>query len=151
MSVKVQLKGGKEVTAALETLADSGRLVRREVLGSSLAIQKEAKQRVRDYEALDTGNLRNSILAETTPNGLTGEIGPKAPYGVYVELGARPHFPPMAALEDWARKHGFKSAWPICKAIARRGLPARPYLYPAFDNEEPKFLARLKAIYENLK
>ena len=44
MSVRVQLKGGKEVTAALETLADSGRLVRREVLGSSLAIQKEAKQ-----------------------------------------------------------------------------------------------------------
>jgi len=151
VSVKVQLKGGKEVSAALETLADSGRLVRREVLGSSLAIQKEAKQRARDYEAIDTGNYRNSIIAETSGNGLIAEIGPKAPYGPYIEFGTRPHFPPMDALEDWARKHGFKSAWPICKLIAKRGLPQRPCLYPAFDNEEPKFIARLKALYENLK
>ena len=151
MSVRVQLKGGKDVTAALETLADSGRKVRREVLASGLAIQKEAKQRLRDYGAIDTGNDRNSTIVEVTPNGLTAEIGSTAPYDPYIEFGTRPHFPPPDALEDWARKHGFDSAWPICRAIAQCGLPARPHLYPAFWNEEPKFIARLKAIYENLK
>jgi len=176
VSVKVELKGGKEVSAALEVLVDSGRLVRREVLGSALAIQKEAKRRLRDDKTIHTGTLRNSIIAETDARGLAAEIGPVAPYGQYMEFGtgifgpkhARlSQMPPGPALEDWARKHSAlrtagtsteaitsteQAGWAVARAIFNRGgLRPRPYLYPAFDNEEPKFIARLKKLYENLK
>ena len=55
---------------------------------TALAIRKTAKDIERDAKVLapvDTGNLRNSITS--TVRGLTGEVGPTADYGAYVEEG----------------------------------------------------------------
>jgi phage gpG-like protein len=98
-------------------------------------------------KAINTGHLRDSILVEMTDNKLAAEIGPTVDYGAYVEFGTQPHFPPLAALEDWARKHGIP-AFLVARAIARRGTFARPYLAPAFDVVIGYFEADLAAIYE---
>lgn len=147
MNITVDVKGDKEIARALQHLsAQKKKKVKGEVYASGIDVQREAKENLRDRRTWDLGNLANSILVDRTIDGMIAEVGPTAPYGPYVEFGARPHFPPPDALEGWARRHGFDSAWPICIAIARRGLPAKPYLFPAFLTVRDRFWKRIREI-----
>jgi len=148
MELKYTLEGAENVKKAIKELLAKEKDVKAEVMNSALNIQKEAGKRLRDYEAIDTGHLRRSILVDSLESGLACEIGPTAGYGPYVEFGTRPHFPPPDALEAWARHHGFDSAWPICRAIAEHGVPEKPYLFPALDGEQRKFIERLEKLLE---
>lgn len=148
MKFKIELKGMADLMKELERQKEKKVPVKKEVLATALDIKTQAVDNLRALGEWDTGNLANTVIVETKADGLQAEIGPTAPYGPYPEFGTRPHFPPMEALEDWARKHGFESAWPICRAIAKRGLPARPYLSPAFFSQEGEFYDRLKRIME---
>jgi hypothetical protein len=147
MKVSIKLKGMDALMKELERQKSKTAGVKAEVLYSALQIKTQAQDNARALKAIDTGNLRNSIIAETTPNGLSAEIGSPFPYAPYVEFGTRPHFPPMEALEDWARKHKIP-VFLVARAIAKRGLPARPYLNPAFFSIEGEFFDRLKRILE---
>jgi len=120
--------------------------VKKEAYASGLDVKKEAQDRLKALEAWDTGHLATTILVERSSDGSIVEIGPTAPYGPYVELGTKPHFPPLDALEDWARRHGMDSAWPICKAISERGTPAQPFLLPAYLSVVDKFFSRVKGL-----
>jgi hypothetical protein len=55
-----------------------------------------------------------------------------AAHAVNVERGRRAGaaMPPLAPIRAWALRHGMSAsaAWPIARAIARRGIPARPVL-----------------------
>lgn len=147
MNIIIEVKGDKEIIRALQKMSvEKARRVKGEIYATGLDVQRKAKQRLKGHKSWDTGNLANSIMVDRVEGGRYTEVGPEAPYGPYVEFGTRPHFPPPDALEDWARRHGFDSAWPICKVIAKRGLKARPYLMPAFDALKDKFLRRLKEI-----
>lgn len=147
MKFKVELKGGKEISDLLKRVPKEKEAeVKAEVGDVALKIQARAKAYLRTAPAMDTGNLSTTILAEFSPTKIEAEIGPTAKYGPYIEFGTRPHFPPMEALEAWARHHGFESTWPICKAIAERGLRARPYLTPAYDDFEGELLIRLQRV-----
>jgi len=149
MKVTVDVIGEKELQKAMQHLsADKKRKVQGEVYASGIDVQREAKEKLRDQRTWDLGNLANSILVDRTSDGMTSEIGPTAPYGPYVEYGTKPHFPPPDALEGWARRHGFESPWPICKAIAKRGLPAKPYLFPAWLMIKDKFWKKIKELIE---
>lgn len=150
MKVTVDLKGDKEVIRALKKLsAEKKRKVKGEVFASGHDVRNEAMERLRGKEGLrawDLGNLANSILVEPVEGGMVSEVGPTAPYGPHVEFGTKPHFPPPDALEGWAKRHGFDSAWPICKAIAKRGLKAKPFLMPAWLAVRDKFFKRVKEL-----
>jgi len=147
MEIKVEIKGLEELRKALKDLKNLPR-VKAEVGTSALEIQSAAKRNLKTAGSIDTGNARNTTIVEFDLNGCSAEIGTVAPYGPYIEFGTRPHFPPPDALEAWARHHGFDSAWPICIAIAKRGLRARPYLLPAYDEVAPKFEKRLAEVYK---
>lgn len=59
---------------------------------SRIAIQKTCADTKRDAQAhapVDTGNLRSSIgyATKATKGGASGEVGPTAAYGLYVEAG----------------------------------------------------------------
>jgi hypothetical protein len=149
MKVTVNVTGDKEVIRALQKLsADKKKAAKGEVYASGLDVQREARERLRGHRAWDLGNLANSILVEPDDGGMVAEVGPEAPYGPYVEHGTKKHFPPPDALEGWAKRHGFNSAWPICRAIAKRGLKARPFLFPAWLAVRDKFWKRMKEIVE---
>lgn len=148
MRINVTVDGEKEVMRALKKFGEEKvKKVKGEVFATALDIQREAKTNLKTQRSWDEGNLANSIMVDRVSGGMAAEVGPEAPYGPYVEHGTKKHFPPPDALEDWARRHGFDSAWPICKAIAKRGLPARPYLIPAYDKIIKGFLKRLKEIF----
>lgn len=147
MKVTVDLIGEKELDQALKKMGEEKRReIKREVYASGVDVQTEAKEKLKETGAWDLGNLANTIIVDPVKGGMIAEVGPTAPYGPYVELGTKKHFPPLDALEGWARRHGFESAWPICKVIAERGLPARPFLLPAFLMVKDKFWKRIKDI-----
>ncbi|MBA7465168.1 hypothetical protein ES707_00330 [subsurface metagenome] len=149
MKISVDIKGDKEIARALRKMSeDKKRKIKGEVYASGHDVRTEAQSRLREQGAWDLGNLANSMMVDLVEAGMVAEVWPEAPYGVYVEHGTRPHFPPPDALEGWAKRHGFDSAWPICKAIAKRGLPARPFLFPAWLAVKDKFWKRIKEILE---
>ena len=95
---------------------------------------------------VDTGVLRSSITpsVRSSGQGIVGVVGSNVEYAPYMELGTRPHWPPVAALETWARRHGI-SAFLVARAIAKRGLKARRYLQKAFQQN----VGRINHIFED--
>lgn len=149
MKVKVDVIGDKEIIQALKNLStEKSRLVKSEVYATGIDVRREAQEKLREMKAWDLGNLANSILVDLKDGGMAADVGPEAAYGPHVEFGTRPHFPPLEALERWARRHGFESAWPICKAISERGLPARPFMFPAWLALKDEFWKRIKRLLE---
>lgn len=147
MNVTMGLVGDKELQKQLKNICkEKVDKVKKETYTSALEVQKKAKDNLKSAKSWDTGHLANTILAEPSTDRSIVEIGPTAPYGPYVEYGTKPHFPPPDALEDWAKRHGFESAWPICIVIAKRGIPAKPYLLPAYLAIVDRFFNRLKRI-----
>lgn len=92
------------------------------------------------------GGLKGSFSARG-PNAIgeetLGEIGSNLNYAVPVELGSKPHFPPVEPLADWARaKLGVPESearsvgFLIARKISRKGTPAAEMVQRAMrDNE----------------
>jgi len=149
MQPTIKLEGADELRKYLKKASDDHvKKVKAEVYATALEIRDQAILNLKALEAWDTGHLATTVVVDRTNNGLGSEIGSTAPYAPYVEHGAKPHFPPPDALEDWARRHGFDSAWPICLAISKRGIKAQPFLFPAFLSHVNEFFDRLKGIFK---
>jgi len=139
MAVNLRLEGAEGLEAAL-THAQA--VVRAEQLRAMqtalLLVEADARRNV----AHDTRQLMNSITNRMAFRGdtLVGQVGPSVRYGVYVEKGTRPHWPPAAPLVGWARRHGVPVI-AVQRAIARRGTRARPFLVPAFTKNREKIVA----------
>lgn len=97
---------------------------------ATLVLEAEA----RSLAPRDVGRLQGSITSRIHGSGtsLIGEVGPSVRYGLYVETGTRPHWPPRAPLEGWAARHGIP-VFLVQRAIARRGTAARPFVGPALE------------------
>ena len=109
------------------------------VYEAELYVQREAT------EAAPIGAthlLRPSILAavpEVDGDRVIGVVGSPLQYAAPVELGTRPHRPPIQPLIDWVRgklhvtdqAQARGMAFAIAKKIERRGTPPQPYLVPA--------------------
>jgi len=89
----------------------------RALLAGALVLEAAAKEGT----PVDTGRLRASIRSGLV-EGQTGvaRVFSDVHYAPYVEEGTRPHWPPVSALEDWARRHGLEP-FPVAAAIAARG------------------------------
>ena len=98
---------------------------------STLLVTRDAKK----LSPVDTGTLRSSIAPDITlkAHGIEGAVGSPLKYAPFVELGTRPHFPPLSALQVWARRHGV-SARAVQLAIGRRGTKANEFLKGALEN-----------------
>ncbi|HYC03713.1 MAG TPA: HK97 gp10 family phage protein [Azospirillaceae bacterium] len=79
-----------------------------------------------------TGRLAASIAVtpvSVSGGRLAGGVGYTAPHAEAVELGTRPHRPPIADLIAWARAKGLeapeRAAHAVAATIAKRGTPAR--------------------------
>jgi hypothetical protein len=85
-------------------------------------IEADARMLIEAYDAVDTGDLMNSVTNTITGDGrmgtLTGEIGPTVDYGLYVHEGTSV-------------------------------MPGRPYLSDAFDRRAPTFAEVLARIGES--
>lgn len=136
MGITARLDGLKELQDKLDKLSKEAKEeVANEINASALTIQRNAKRNV----VVDNGNLRNSI-ALIPLSELTYTVEAKAKYAPYVEFGTGGLVDIPVGYEEYAAQ--FKG-----KGIKKINLRAKPFLIPAFDNEVPQLLKRLKKIF----
>ncbi len=97
------------------------------VLEASLYVERQVKERT----PTTTNLLRSSIGAREPRRAgdeIIGAVGTSIGYAIPVELGTKPHFPPIQALSDWARlKFGLppeeaeRVGFAVARKIAREG------------------------------
>jgi hypothetical protein len=101
----------------------------------------------------DMNTLAQSIklrTPQTDRNGTYVEWGSfDTKYALWVELGTKPHFPPVDALRGWTRRHlGDEDlAFVVARAIARKGTDAQPYLRPSADKHYPKLADNIRKAF----
>ena len=133
--VTLRLEGAEPLERALRRSPAVVAAAQQQAMTASLLlVEGDARRNVRH----DTRRLMNSITHQVAGRGntLVGRVGPSAGYGLYVERGSRPHWPPIAALRGWARRHNI-SPYAVQRSIARKGTRARPFLLPAFTKNAP--------------
>lgn len=117
------------------------------------AVESEGKRYIRDWSiygvkqvqlhtlnagAVDTNELIQGMHYEQ--RGLTSEIKPSTQadkYALYVEEGTRPHFPPIAAIQGWADRHGIP-AYVVARKISIYGTEPRHMFRDAFEDLQHK-------------
>jgi len=103
------------------------------------------------------GEFAGSVTSELTdesgkPVGRVFLAPPADRYGLFVEVGTRPHFPPPAALEGWVRRRlGITNdretrevAFLIGRKIARVGTPGHFFFERALRENEGLVVAVLE-------
>jgi hypothetical protein len=145
-------------------LAKAPEVVREElgaaVTEADLLLQRE----VQDAMPVAGGTLRQSVFheEEIQDTAVMGLVATPLNYGPAVELGTKPHFPPVEALIDWVRtklhvtdeRTAKGIAFAIARKISRVGTPEqRPFgrVYQAqlpqvnaiFDRAGARIAARL--------
>jgi hypothetical protein len=101
--------------------------------------------------AVNTGHYKRSWKAEATPEG--ARVYNTAPYAGVIEHGRRPgsSFPPLKLIERWAQrrlgltpKEAKAAAFPIARAIAKRGLAGRKVMTNALPKVEKDFIEEVE-------
>jgi phage gpG-like protein len=141
LMIKLTMKEHKAIQRALKS-PDTYRAPIHDFLSKSgLTVEGRAKKRA----PVDTGRYRASIKTEVEP--LVAYVGSNLKYAPFIEYGTRPHWPPLSAMQPWARRHGFPSgrggAFLVARRIAQRGTKALMVLHSAKDdsmNDIQRFL-----------
>lgn len=99
----------------------------------------EIALQMREHAPKAQSTLVNSIQAERDAL-LSWRVGPRVEHAWYVERGRQPgaRMPPLSSIEDWVMtklqippgRERRSAAWMIGRAIARRGIPPRPFVEP---------------------
>lgn len=154
LDVKVEMRGAAEIAAlwarAPEITAEE---LERAVLEGSLLLEREVKERT-PVGIGGGGGLRGSIAAHeprVLADRVIGAVGTSLSYAVPVELGTRPHFPPIEPLADWARhklgvpeEEATRVGYLIARKIARQGTEGVHMFRDAFKASQPQIEAMLE-------
>lgn len=151
MPITTEVTGLMETQRKLEqVIADlQGAPMLNAMRDATLMVQATAKEEA----PVDTGRLRASITPEVRggPDEVVGAVGSNVDYAPYMELGTgtfagkSAHFPPPAALDVWARRHGAPSGFVVARAIFMRGgLKPRRFLQIGFEKNESRIKAKIE-------
>jgi len=104
------------------------KIINRETEIALVSMGAHLKPLVQDKTPIDTGKLKRAIAfkVERKRQGvwqLDLHAG-DTKYAIFVERGTRPHWPPISALEEWAKRHGIPP-FLVARAIARHGTIKR--------------------------
>ena len=127
------------------------------VYQSCLLLEREVKERT-PKGAFSA--LVGSIAAQppnVTGAGVEASVGSALNYAESVELGTKPHFPPVAPLADWARaKLGLSEddaarvAWMIARKISKQGTQGAFMFTNAVDATREQIEAIIKQAVKDL-
>lgn len=89
-----------------------------------------------------TSRLYTSIRPLMAKSGLSGRVFTNVEYAAYVEFGTIEHVEVPLELTAYAMQ--FKG-----RGIRKKGgRKAKPFLYPAFKEEEPKYIQAIKTVMQ---
>lgn len=146
---------GLEQLRALEgALAQAPEMVQRELLAAAAEADALIQREVQEAMPTAHGTLRASVFHEeaVTDTGVTGLVATPLVYGEPVELGTRPHFPPIEPLMDWVKvKLGIQgevlqraAAFAIAMKISRVGTAGQFPFRTVYERLE----AQVRAIFD---
>ncbi|MBX3588848.1 MAG: hypothetical protein KF796_19625 [Ramlibacter sp.] len=101
---------------------------------ATLLYEREVKEAMpRGATGLTAASITSDVFSQ--PAGVLGVVGSTQPSAAFVELGTRPHMPPVAALVPWVREvlgvdasRARSVAFLVARKIATKGTPAqRPF------------------------
>ncbi len=98
---------------------------------ATLLLQREWQDRVPRASGLTAQSITSDVAS--TPAGVLGIVGSSQPSALFVELGTKPHMPPVAAMVPWVKavlgitepKEVQRVAYLVARKIARHGTPAQ--------------------------
>lgn len=133
----------QDVIAALTRAGDQILpLLAPHIMSALLLLEREAKE----FTPTASGLTRNSIGArepEILGDEILGVVASSSPHIEYLELGTRPHRPPIEPIEDWVQlKLGLtgiaatRVAHAIANKIARVGTEGAFMFQKAFERNE---------------
>lgn len=139
---------GLEQLAALWAAAPNE--VRAEMETAMIEADALAEREITEITPRAAGLLAGSIGSEVQSfeDSVIGVVGTSAAYAVPVELGTRPHFPPIEPLVDWVRvklgvgeKEARGVAFLVARKISRTGTKGAHMFERALSSVEPGIAA----------
>jgi HK97 gp10 family phage protein len=139
----VTIKGLDRTVRTLNAAgADLPKIVDESLKKSAKKIVHDAKRKIVEYDAYDTGLLKNSII-ETHPRQCQWIVAARKPYAIYVEFGtgsAGDPEVPHTTRPKWVYfskiDGGFRTAYP---------QPARPFMRTTFAENKAVVVENLKS------
>lgn len=157
--IAIDIEGLKELQAAWARAPE----ICREELGAAMTeadalLEREIKELTpTGASGGGAGGLKGSILSreEIGESSVIGMVSASINYAVPVELGTRPHFPPIEPLIDWVRvklaiteeKEARGVAFAIARSIARRGTLGVGMFHRGFKYNE----AEIERIFQGAR
>jgi HK97 gp10 family phage protein len=167
-AVSLKVKGVDELVKQLTKYNDQVKIDSIKTVNKAmLEVQNEAKS----LAPVNDGRLRSSITTQrATSASIEAITYVNADYAPFVEFGTKGKVSIPAGLEqyasqfkgsgsggwdrlladieDWCRKKGIPSeaAYPIARKIAREGVEAQPFLFPAWEKERVKLIPELEKL-----
>lgn len=154
MKFSIEVQGQREVIGALNrlNLAASNRVIE-VVKASSKNIRRGARSRV----ARRTGKFARRIRTKFSKDGLTGETaaftrgGRPHPLSHLLEFGTKAHVIVPEKRKDGSKKGalaiggaGGMGPRRLVSKVNHPGTPAKPWLFPAYEEERPNYVNALR-------
>jgi len=128
------------------------------MLQAGLLLEREVKE-LTPVGVYGGAGLRGSIAAmppQMNGDTTTGGVSTACPYALPVELGSKPHFPPVQPLADWVRaKLGMSDpgmarqiAFCIARKISKHGTKGVHMFQQALDATQEQIAAMFNAAIE---
>jgi HK97 gp10 family phage protein len=138
MSIKVQ--GLDEAIKALAKYGEEVKVDTAKAMNTSMiAVESNAKRGA----PVDTGRLRASIVTtKASKEDLVASTVVGVNYAPYIEFGTKSMVEVPQGLEEYALQ--FKQS----SGNVAGGIPAQPFLFPAWESERPKFEKAVKELLQ---
>jgi hypothetical protein len=115
----------------------------RSVEEALLLLERELKENTPvGAHGLLRGSITHQLRGQSLSDGLgvAGTVGSSLSYALPVELGTKPHFPPLEPLRDWVEKklgvdpkRSGHVAYLVARKIARKGTQGQRYAGKTLD------------------
>lgn len=153
--VRVEAFGVERVAAMFQA---APQIAADELLTAMTEVDLHLQREVADRTPTAHGTLRSSIFSEERiqGDGVLGVVASPPAYAQYVELGTKPHFPPIEPLMDWVRVKFALSdedeirsaAFRVARAISLRGTLGVGMFNRAFAANKAQVERRFQAAVE---
>ncbi len=170
MELKIEVKVGRFTERIERFPAALRRGIERGLVRSTQLLRRAVETNIRTPlgtkpPAVALGVLASSVIAEVEVSQenarAVGRVFVKAPidrYGVFVEFGTSPHWPPLDPLISWARikfhmtdpKKIRATAWAVAETIAKHGTQGHFMFTRAHQENEKKVVSIMEEEIERM-
>jgi HK97 gp10 family phage protein len=138
--IRFKIEGMKEAIRNIQDWElEKIRQSRLQIERSAINIEREAKNLCPVDDQILRPSIAKTVTATDSGRVLEAEVGTSVEYAPFVEFGTGSGVSVPAGQEEFAMQ--FKG-----KTGRKRNYPARPFLFPAWERERPKFVNAMEAI-----